>query len=1807
VFFILFLGFFISKKATVCKLLRYICMKTYNAMKYYPTARLKWNTLFFILLFFNSAHSQIVVTNQGASAATILSGFIGSGLTISNPTINCKSVAYGTFSGGTGIGVTNGVALTTGLASQLSSPASTFMSTDNNQNCSDPQLTALESTATNDCCILEFDVIPECNSISVRFVFGSEEYPNFVNSSYNDAFGFFVTGPNPAGGNYTNKNIAVVTGTTICSIDNVNSVANSAFYVNNSTGTTLPFGGYTTAITSALTVTPCQSYHFKIAIADASDGIYDSAVLIDFLQCTTALTATTTAVPTTCNLSNGTATAVATGGIGTLSYTWSPAPGGGQGTATATGLTGGENYTVTVDDIYPCTLPATSTILVPVSVAPSLVVTNPAAVCSPATVNITAAAVTAGSTGGGDLSYWTDAACTIPLASATAAAIAVSGTYYIKSTLLTCTDIEAVVVTINPAPTVTVNSPGVCAGASATVVATPSAGTFNYAWTVPAGATAPGNVATFSTLTAGTYSVIVTDVTTSCVSTSASGIVSLSPLPTVTVNSPAVCAGASATVTATPSAGTFNYAWTVPAGATAPGNVASFSTLIAGTYSVIVTNTVTGCVSLSASGIVSLSPLPTVTVNSPTVCSGASATITATPSAGTFNYAWTVPAGAAAPGNVASFSTLTAGTYSVIITDVTTTCVSLSASGIVSLAPQPTVTVNSPTVCLGASATVTATPSAGTFDYAWTVPAGASAPGNVATFGTLIAGTYSVIVTNTVTGCVSLSGSGTVTVNPIPTVTVNNPSVCAGASATVIATPSAGTFNYAWTVPAGATAPGNVASFSTLTAGTYSVIVTDVTTTCPSLSASGIVSLSPLPTVTVNSPTVCSGASATVTATPSAGTFDYAWTVPAGATAPGNVATFGTLIAGTYSVIITDVITTCVSTSASGLVSLDPIPTVTVNSPTVCLGTSATVTATPSAGTFDYAWTVPAGAAAPGNVATFGTLIAGTYSVIVTNTVTGCVSLSGSGTVTVNPIPTVTVNNPSVCAGASATVTATPSAGTFNYAWTVPAGATAPGNVASFSTLIAGTYSVIVTDVTTTCVSLSASGIVSLSPLPTVTVNSPTVCSGASATVTAAPSSGTFNYAWTVPAGATAPGNVATFGTLIAGTYSVIITDVITTCVSTSASGLVSLDPIPTVTVNSPTVCLGTSATVTATPSAGTFDYEWTVPAGAAAPGNVATFGTLIAGTYSVIVTNTVTGCVSLSGSGTVTVNPIPTVTVNNPSVCAGASATVTATPSAGTFNYAWTVPAGATAPGNVASFSTLIAGTYSVIVTDVTTTCVSLSASGIVSLNPLPTVTVNSSSVCAGASATVTAAPSAGTFNYAWTVPAGATAPGNVATFGTLIGGSYSVVITNTITGCVSTSATGVVTVNPLPTVTVNGPTVCAGTSATITATPSAGTFDYAWTVPAGAAAPGNVATFGTLIGGSYSVTITNTLTTCIATGANVMTVNMPITPLFSTFAPLCEDDIAPVLLQSSFNVPPITGDWDEPLIDVNTPGTVLHTFTPTAGQCATTTSLNIVVNPKPLLFVTAPAAICAPGVIDLKDSLVTAGSTGVLTYFTDASLTTEIANPSAMTTSGTYFIKATSNLGCFDYLPVVIAVNPKPIADFTPTPSVLNMYNLTSVMVNTSIGADTYEWVFEDNSETSTSVSPSHTYADDIFGEQVINLIVTSVDGCKDTTVGVVNIEEELVFYVPNAFTPDADDHNPGFLPVFTSGYDPFNYSMWIYNRWGELIFETHDTEIGWRGLYGVDGVKAQDGVYTWKMEFKLKDKDKHVQRVGHVTLVR
>ncbi len=134
---------------------------------------------------------------------------------------------------------------------------------------------------TKDAAVLEFDFIPFSDTIVFQYIFASEEYPEFVASSYNDVFAFFLSGKNPDGGKYKNVNIAVLPNTTIpVSINNVNSLKNSNYYKNNTGGLNIEYDGLTIPLTAKAKVVSGEKYHIKIAISDVSDTNLDSGVFL---------------------------------------------------------------------------------------------------------------------------------------------------------------------------------------------------------------------------------------------------------------------------------------------------------------------------------------------------------------------------------------------------------------------------------------------------------------------------------------------------------------------------------------------------------------------------------------------------------------------------------------------------------------------------------------------------------------------------------------------------------------------------------------------------------------------------------------------------------------------------------------------------------------------------------------------------------------------------------------------------------------------------------------------------------------------------------------------------------------------------------------------------------------------------------------------------------------------------------------------------------------------------------------------------------------------------------------------------------------------------------------------------------------------------------------------------------------------------------------------------------------------------------------------------------------------------------------
>jgi gliding motility-associated-like protein len=150
---------------------------------------------------------------------------------------------------------------------------------------------------------------------------------------------------------------------------------------------------------------------------------------------------------------------------------------------------------------------------------------------------------------------------------------------------------------------------------------------------------------------------------------------------------------------------------------------------------------------------------------------------------------------------------------------------------------------------------------------------------------------------------------------------------------------------------------------------------------------------------------------------------------------------------------------------------------------------------------------------------------------------------------------------------------------------------------------------------------------------------------------------------------------------------------------------------------------------------------------------------------------------------------------------------------------------------------------------------------------------------------------------------------------------------------------------------------------------------------------------------------------------------------------------------------------------------------------------------------------------------------------------------------------------------------------------------------------GADSYTW--------NNGVMNGMAYLPNLGVTEFI-VIGSSTGGCIGTDTVIVTViddcenEDEVVFWVPNTFTPDNDQFNQSFNIVFYSGYDPFSFELTLYNRWGELIWESHDANVGWDGTYN-NGMKVPDGVYTWKVRFKRIQNDLKETFHGHVNVLR
>lgn len=819
----------------------------------------------------------------------------------------------------------------------------------------------------------------------------------------------------------------------------------------------------------------------------------------------------------------------------------------------------------------------------------------------------------------------------------------------------------------------------------------------------------------------------------------------------------------------------------------------------------------------------------------------------------------------------------------------------------------------------------------------------------------------------------------------------------------------------------------------------------------------------------------------------------------------------------------------------------------------------------------------------------WGTAATGTYTITVTPSMNICGVVTQGAPQTINitiiNAPAIaTSGTATICPGQSATISAT---GASNYTWDHGLGS---GSTFTVSPTTTTTY-----NVTGTSGNCTVFGSVTITVVPTpsiaVTANPTTICAGATTTLTA---SGATTYTWQAH-----PSLNATTGATVTANPTSSVTYMVTgsngTCTA-SGSVTVAVTPAPplTVTASPATICVGGSSTLTAS---GGSNYTWQ-----ANPTLSATTGASVTATPTATTTYTVTGtngaCIS-TGTVTVTVTPLPVVSATaaqNP-ICVGSSTVLTAS---GATTYTWQPAASLNATtGTSVTANPTVTTTY--IITGTTGSC---TATGFFTLTVVssPTVAISAAqnTICAGGSTTLTAS---GATTYTWQPAASLNTP-----TGTSVTASPATTTTYTVTGTLGTcTSTGsiTVTVTPLPVISIlASPTsICPGGASTLTAS---GASNLTWQPN-----PSLSGTSGATVTATPSTTTTYTVGGLNGTCPGIANVTITVMPAPVVNAgndqTVCTG--IPVTLSGSGAD---TYSWDNGVIDgvafIPNADRIYTVIGTTTAGCTGTDQVTVTLEASPTgSFVSDVNRGCLP-----FDAQFTSTSNGTQSYrwdFGDGTSSTDFNPLHTFVSSGckNVTLELTSPNGCKTILASAtpICADPNPIASFHVNPAALSEDNLSASMINTSENAETYFWNFGDQS-TSTEIAPTHTYAPSLDGSYTVTLYTYSENGCVDSVKVILPFAEEPIYYVPNVFTPDGNEMNQTFQPVFTAGYDPTKYTLQIYNRWGERLFESSDPKLGWDGV-SVAGTIVPDGIYVWKIEFSLIDSDDRRQLHGHVLLAR
>ncbi|AEA42515.1 gliding motility-associated C-terminal domain-containing protein [Fluviicola taffensis] len=565
-------------------------------------------------------------------------------------------------------------------------------------------------------------------------------------------------------------------------------------------------------------------------------------------------------------------------------------------------------------------------------------------------------------------------------------------------------------------------------------------------------------------------------------------------------------------------------------------------------------------------------------------------------------------------------------------------------------------------------------------------------------------------------------------------------------------------------------------------------------------------------------------------------------------------------------------------------------------------------------------------------------------------------------------------------------------------------------------------------------------------------------------------------------------------------------------------------------------------------------------------------------------------------------------------------SATVNTNQGTAPFIYSWT-PSGQT--GQTAT--NLVSGPYTVHVTD------ALGCTANINVN-VPNTNAIFSGVstlvsCPGGNngtATATMTPPLGTVFYNWYDAGGQTT--QTAT-GLTAGTYHCVVSTSVSTGCTDTVEV-VVTEIPgmVSTITNQVDVTCNSANdgiVEVSVINGTAPYTYSWSSSVSTGPLAN-----DLFAGTHTVTITDA-NNCVIT--TTTTIGEPMALKVSSITPdsiICPESSITLTAQgtggngNSY----YTFTWKENGVNIGTGSSItVDPLTTNTQYCVELTEQCGSPSHDSCMFVNFPTRInpyytsnkpysCLPGDFifinnstnrgEIDSVVVDFGNGDSRTFFGDVDLTYSYTEAGIYTIS----VLTTSIQGCItDSVFLGIAnVIANPVADFVFSSNPTTIFE-TVVKMQDKSSPEVVNWTWYSPGSTpnsSTYENPTFHFPEGVVATYTVQLIVETPEGCIDTAERILSVNSDIIFYAPNAFTPDGDEFNQTWK-FYVSGIDEFNFELLIFDRWGEVVWETHDVNSGWDGTY--NGKSIQAGAYSWIARVKDAYSDKKMTFNGAINILK